>query len=366
MSMKALFFVFFFCCTTAFTFAQPGSNAFVTEQPDPSMPKGEVGKDFNVTDAQGRKQGNWVRVYQDGTMYYKGTFKDDQPDGLFWFWYDSGEPMRLVDHLNGSKHMFAKHYHKNGHILSKGHYREGIDPKTGEKDRLKDGEWFFYNEEGVLMTQENYKVGLKHGVSKEFFDSGKLLQEENYVEGKLEGKAVEYYESTRVRSEKNYKEGTFHGAFKVFASDGQLMIQGNYANGKKDGIWIEFNNRNKIRLTSKFKDGTEISSRRENGEFTEYYDNGIPKNHYTYENGKKNGPFTEWYEQGEWIREPMDTPLPGGGIQFREKLVNTQVKYEGDYLDDQLEGTVTWYYENGRVTKVEEYINGELISSEEK
>ncbi|MDP4588472.1 MAG: hypothetical protein NWS86_09860, partial [Flavobacteriales bacterium] len=85
---------------------------------------------------------------------------------------------------------------------------------------------------------------------------------------------------------------------------------------------------------------------------------------YNYEGGKKNGPFTEWFDQGEWIREQMTEPLPGGGIQFKERLVGTQVKCEGDYVNDLLDGPVTWYNEKGRIMKIEHYLEGKLQSVE--
>lgn len=337
----------------------------ISAQPDARIPEGEVTKDFNVTDAKGLKQGLWVKVYKNGQLYYKGSFKNDIPQGTFWFWYDSGEPMREVVHLDGTNHMEAKHYHRNGKLMSEGTYRQGFN-EEGQPDKVRDGEWKFYDEEGYLKSVEHYKLGAKHGVAKTYYDTGKLLREEEFVNGKQEGKFTEYYENGRVRALRQYRDGTFHGEMKIFAADGTSILQGTYENGRQHGVWIEFNDSGKIKMTTKYNNGEVVATRRENGEFTDYYPNGIPKSHYTFENGKKNGPFSEWFEQGEWVREPMDAPMPGGGIQFKEKLINTQVHYEGDYLDDKLEGIVTWYNEQGRVMKIEEYVNGELISTKEK
>ena len=52
--------------------AQPGTNT--TQWPD-----GQPGDDFNVTDANGFKQGRWIRVYPDGQLYYSGSFLDSKP-----------------------------------------------------------------------------------------------------------------------------------------------------------------------------------------------------------------------------------------------------------------------------------------------
>ena len=37
----------------------------------------------NLTDAAGKKQGQWVKNYPNGKIMYEGTFKDDKPVGLF-------------------------------------------------------------------------------------------------------------------------------------------------------------------------------------------------------------------------------------------------------------------------------------------
>ncbi len=334
-------------------------------QPDAQIPKGEPGTDFNRTDGKGRKQGLWVKVYQNGSLYYKGEFRDGEPTGTFWFWYDTGEPMRQVEHLDGTRYMLATHYHPNGVMMSRGHYRSAPSERPGEEDRLRDGEWEFFSDEGVLKSREVYQNGIKHGASTSYYDSGALLREEYYVHGKKEGEFKEFFENGRLRSSRMHANDSFHGEVKIFEQDGAYSVKGQYVNGKKDGVWIYFSD-GRIRLTTKYKLDEEVSSRRENGEFTDHFPSGIPKSTYHYEDGKRSGPFTEWHDIGEWVRVPMDEPAPGGGIQLREKLINTQIKCEGDYLDDQLEGPVKWYDERGKMIKLEEYVNGQLISSKER
>lgn len=354
MQKHILFFIA--CLLTAASFAQPAA----------AIPEGEFGVDYNVTDGKGLKQGLWVRVYQNSKLYYLGQFKDNVPQGEFWFWYETGEPMSQVQHLDGTRHMHTTHYHKNGRKMSTGHYREVKNQATGEVDKVRDGAWEFFNDQGALKSKEIYTLGIKNGLQISYFDSGKILVEEYFKNDLRDGKYIEYYETGRIRSERNYLAGKFHGEIKLFEPNGQLRTKGNYIEGQKDGIWMDFNDDGTIKITSKYKLDEELYTRFENGEFTDYFPNGIPMATYTYENAKKNGPFTEWFDMGRWIQEPIDEPLPGGGIQFKERLVDTQMKCQGDYLDDRLEGTVTWYNEQGRVMRIEEYVNGELISTVNK
>lgn len=339
-------------------------SAAIVAQPSKALPDGEAGVDYNVVDTNGRKQGNWVRVYENGQLYYKGQFENDVPQGEFWFWYDTGEAMSKVIHLDGAKRMDVINYYKNGYPMSKGEYVEG--QLDGQVEKLKTGEWKFYNEDGILKTVENYENGLRNGKSISYFASGKVLLEYTFENDLREGPWVEYFENGKIKSEGSSHAGEFDGPFSLFLPSGTPNITGSYVKGVKDNIWIHFNKDGTIKLTTKYDKGVEVASRRENGEFTEYFDSGIPKAYYEFENGKKNGPFREFFDQGEWVQEAMDEPQPGGGIQFKEKLVNTQVLREGDYLEGNLEGPVTYYDERGRIIRIENYVDGVLESTEEK
>lgn len=337
---------------------------FAFAQPDKTLPEGEYGVDYNVTDSQGKKQGNWVRVYKNGRIYYKGQFENDVPSGEFWFWYDTGETMSKVVHLDGKKHMDVVNYYKNGQPMSAGHYKES--KAIDEVDKLRDGEWTFYSEEGAVKTVENYTMGLRNGKSVSFYQNGKVLLEYNFENDLREGPWVEYFDNGRVKSKGKSTKDEYNGPFELFHYSGTSKMRGFYANGKKDGVWIFFNKDGSIQITTKFDNGVEIATKRENGEFTDYYESGIPKAYYQYEDGELSGPFQEFYDQGQWTQEPLDQAQPGGGIQFKEKLIGTQILREGDYLNGKLDGPVTYYDERGRVIREENYVDGELESSEER
>lgn len=335
-------------------FAQPPLN---------KLPEGEAGIDYNVTNDKGR-QGLWVRVYPTGKLYYQGQFSDGVPTGMFTFFYDSGEKMSEVNHLDGTKKMDVVNFHKNGNKLSVGFYSEKLI--NGVAEKIKQGEWSFYAESGALKTKETYVDNLRSGKSIEYFESGKVLSETEYLDDKKHGPWKENFENGRLKGEGVYQNDKLHGPYKLYEATGKPFVQGSYAEGEKDGLWIKFNSSSEIELTIKYSKGQELATRRENGEFTDYFAGGIPSATYNYSGGKKNGPFEEWFDQGEWIREPLEEQMPGGGIQFKERLVGTQLKCEGDYLNDQLDGPVTWYNEKGRIVKIEHYLEGKLQSVETK
>lgn len=347
---------------TALTLSLFLLSIFLFAQP-PSLPEGKAGVDYNLLDLQGKKHGTWVRTYEDGIIYYTGQFEHGTPTGTFNFYYDSAELMSEVKHLEGADYTFVKSYEKNGALMSEGHYRAEL--VEGTLERLKDGAWKFYAN-GRLVSEEEFKMGIPHGTSISYYSDGKVAETARYSDGLKDGPWKQYFDNGKPKAEGTYTRGDFDGDIVYYHPNGVKLIQGTYVRGMKDGTWIKFTSGGDIELVTAYKMGTKTAERRENGEFMDYYDSGIPSANHNYSDGKKDGPFTEWYDQGEWTKVPLDKPQPGGGIQFKQKLEGTQISREGDYMDGELEGEITYYNEEGRIMRIEVYEGGELISSTEK
>jgi len=67
---------------------------------------------------EGKKDGAWVKYWNDGQLWYKGNYKNFKKEGT---WVN---------------------YHSNGQLLSKGNYKNG---KT-------EGAWLYYREDGTVWT----------------------------------------------------------------------------------------------------------------------------------------------------------------------------------------------------------------------
>ncbi len=76
----------------------------------------------------------------------------------------------------------------------------------------------------------------------------------------------------------------------------------------------------------------------EEGAFTFYSEDGDMTKIINYKNGEKNGHYTRFF-------------------------TDKQIKFEGDYLDNEKDGTWKWYHKNGRPCAVEEYKKGEMQSA---
>jgi antitoxin component YwqK of YwqJK toxin-antitoxin module len=183
----------------------------------------------NVIDANGKKQGQWSKLYPGTKVYqYKGQFKDDKPVGTFMYYYQSSKLKAIVKHIEGSNRSEAQFYHDNGVIMSKGIYL----------DLKKDSVWSNFGPTGRLSNKETYKADVLHGKKTIFFVS----EDPND-------------KSQIVSSITNYKEGLLEGEFVEYFDGGSMKEKGNYLNGKKSGFWMKYSITGSIMIEECFKEG---------------------------------------------------------------------------------------------------------------
>jgi len=183
----------------------------------------------NVIDANGKKQGQWSKLYPGTKVYqYKGQFKDDKPVGTFMYYYQSSKLKAIVKHIEGSNRSEAQFYHDNGVIMSRGIYL----------DLKKDSVWSNFGPTGRLSNKETYKADVLHGKKTIFFVS----EDPND-------------KSQIVSSISNYKEGLLEGEFVEYFDGGSMKEKGNYLNGKKSGFWMKYSITGSIMIEECFKEG---------------------------------------------------------------------------------------------------------------
>jgi len=308
-------------------------------------------QEFNQTDENGLKQGAWKKMHSNGKVRYEGTFADDKPIGLFKYYYNTGKLQATNNHAADGT--VANHvYHTNGKIKAKGVYR------SMKKDSL----WQYFNKNELLVLEESYAQDVLHGRQRKFYENTKLGEETNFNMGVKEGKWLKFFDNGRSWLEANYVNGDLDGPFRMNTEKGKRKIQGNYSGGVRIGRWLMFNENGSVRTQDSYVNGILKSQKKENGEFTEYYGNEIPKSTYSYKKGKKNGGFTEYYNIGEWVQEKVPGKM-GGPDEVEEKLVGTKTKVKGWYLEGQYNGKVTHFKEDGSTDKIEVWENGALVST---
>lgn len=177
-------------------------------------------QDYNRTDEKGRRQGPWTDFYANGQKRYEGQFKDGKCQGEFKYYDEQGHLKATNTFDKSGESALNKTYAPNGTLIASGYY----------VNQVKEGEWkFFAEENGVLITSEEYKAGLAHGSSKVFYETGVLMTERQYVNGLLEGHAKIYYPSGALKEEGDYLHGDKTGIWKAYNEDGDVISSENFS-----------------------------------------------------------------------------------------------------------------------------------------
>lgn len=306
---------------------------------------------LNQTDAQGRKQGEWVKTHPEtGKIAYRTHFKNDVPMGTTERFYEDGTLQARIRHRRGGVDEARIYHPEGGGLMAQGIYR----------DQQRDSLWLFFSADSVLRAEESYRKGEKHGYSRTYFEDGSISEKANYVNGMKEGEWEQYYANGNLRLKATVEDGiSYVGEFLSFYENGRPMQKGRYQDGKRTGSWYEYLESGAIEVIYVYREGKVESEHPQNGVFEDYYVDDILRNSYTYKNGKRHGPFKEYYHQGEWrVEQSVDE---FGNARPVQRLYGTQVMREGKYHEGELHGEVITYSEKGKIKQKETYDKGNKL-----
>jgi antitoxin component YwqK of YwqJK toxin-antitoxin module len=123
-----------------------------------------------------QKDSIW-RFYSDvdGALLAEESYKDGKREGLSITYYPAnGQIAEETHYRDDKKEGEWKKYFENGALMASGFYRDG----------LPEGEMVFYYPDSTLNTQGTYRNGLKYGVWKSWDEQGNLISAEDYKEKK--------------------------------------------------------------------------------------------------------------------------------------------------------------------------------------
>jgi antitoxin component YwqK of YwqJK toxin-antitoxin module len=201
--------------------------------------------EYNRRDEQGQRQGPWRGYFSTGTIRYEGNFVDDKPTGVFKYFYPQGQLRAELIHEPGKEAVEATYYHRNRRILGKGKY---VNQKM-------EGEWLFYNEQGVLVSEHHYEDGKNHGVWKTFFTDGTVAEKEKWVKGEKNGKLERFYPDGSIYMIANYRNDLLNGDYKLLYPDGKPMLTGKYTENINEGEWIYYTDEGQIQRIVVYENG---------------------------------------------------------------------------------------------------------------
>lgn len=171
----------------------------------------------------GKRAGDFVEFYRDGTFKTLRMYKDDKLDGLKTTFHENGNKDTETYYINGLKHGEHKEYNPVGVLVKKCNYRD---------DKL-DGEYLEYDQTGVLIKKWLYKNDKLNGNCSNYIN-GKISSICHYVDNGMDGPYELYYRNENLKEIGTYKHSNFWpgdryvGERKTFHENGNVKEELRY------------------------------------------------------------------------------------------------------------------------------------------
>jgi antitoxin component YwqK of YwqJK toxin-antitoxin module len=207
----------------------------------------QTDKLINQNDNLGRKQGHWIKKYDNGNIMYDGFFKDNYPTGEFKRYYENNTLKSLLVFSGNGKEAKATLYYPNGLKASEGKYI----------NQLKTGKWKFFSSitEGCFISEEEYSGGKKQGLSVKFYPDSTVAEKLSYSADIKNGEWLKYHPNGSLHLRTGFNYGKLNGRFEAFFDDGKPEVTGQYKDDLKDGLWIIYKKDGNIKFKTEYKSG---------------------------------------------------------------------------------------------------------------
>lgn len=201
----------------------------------------------NYLDINKKKQGKWVKPYDNEKTAYEAFFINDIPVGEYNRYYYSG---KIKAKINYSQDKSGKGkavlYWESGVKMAEGNY---INIK------VKDGVWKMYGTDGALMVQITYSNGKKNGEEIKYFRPKTPSEVITWKNDVKNGIWRQYYQNGRTRLETIHKNGYREGIFQMFYESGRYYVKGRYIGDLRNGKWDYYDKSGEIWKTIEYKNG---------------------------------------------------------------------------------------------------------------
>ena len=187
------------------------------------------GQEINRFNKKNERTGVWEKYYQNKRIRYTGQFKNGKEIGEFKF-YDSTSsknPVIVKTFYNNSDSVFVQFFTLQGEVKTEGF--------LNNKKRV--GVWKYFNQNGKVISKENYEDGVLQGEQFVYYPDGQLTAISRYKNGSLEGISSKFSSKNILIEEITYANNVPNGLAKYFELNGNLKETGFYKNGKRDGKW---------------------------------------------------------------------------------------------------------------------------------
>jgi len=308
---------------------------------------------LEITYKKGKKNGIRTSYLDKETI--RENYRNDVKDGYTRYYYSDGRLKLEIPFVKGLEQGFGKEFAADGTIITLTEYKKGfivdrLRINRTDKNKLKQGKWFLFYDNGNIKQEGNYLDDQKDGYFKDYTENGDLLKISKYVMGELQPDAEEiaklqvrneYYPDGKLKVSAMYRNETPEGMRREYKPDGSLEKSVMYHNGlitgegnmlddgNKDGHWKEYFTDGSLKAEGNYEDGKPM------GEWKYYHLNGKTEQMGKFsKQGKPDGKWKWFYENGKLLREE-------------------------NYRNGLRDGLLSEYDEDGKLIQEGEFVNGE-------
>ena len=306
------------------------------------------------------------------------TYKTNKYGALEFTYYNASgnKSMTTYKAAGATDEIVKSQYHGNGEIAYS--YQLGGRSATffdedGNKvasgpmsKNLRHKEWTWVNDKGNVIEKGKYSKGSKHGVWYNYYNDGSLQEFTKYSKGMLNGVGqtldfggktvmyVKYKKDVPVMlqvyapdSSIIYEASTYGGQmeFKRYNNLRNCSMEGNIVGKEKDGEWKEYFYNGVLSDVNKFEDGMRV------GVSTNYHYNGAPSSMYFYDQDTLKGRYEKYYRNGQLQQSGYYHEGRTNGVVKAYDIFGNLAE-EVFLIDGTLNGPKTIYYANGNKRRV--------------
>ncbi len=255
-------------------------------------------------------------------------YKFGKKDGKQLIRYRNENVKEEENYVDGLKEGKQFKYDKEGLLEAEENY------ENGEKQGVQK----YWDRYGTLTIEEYFKAGKLHGYRTErkseialdqqfnpFFEYDFKSQVELYEEGILQIRTV-YNNNNEIQSEEYFKDGARHGLTKLYFDNYTPSCEINYIHGKINGIRRAWYDNGQLKFQQYYKKD------KADGVITGWYNSGRKFYEWTYKEGLPIEFFRFWYDDGQLMVEGEYFEGKLKSIKYLDKQGNETKNFQMPFL----------------------------------
>jgi uncharacterized protein len=329
--------------------------------------------------SKGKQNGMAAGWHPNGNPWYKCNYINDAEDGTYVAYFFNGNPRTVSEYKNGKKNGPEKQYSYKGYLTYTTNYvndlEDGKAISFGAKADKKEGHFTSWHPNGQVESEGDFVGDKKEGLWTSYYKTGAVKEKTTYKNGQIMGEFTEYYANGTLSRKGNYTRKKPDGKIVDYDEDGKVFSESVYDNGKlrainffdKNGQPIASNTVQKnaaavifyTPMGIKISEGYFNNQGEREGKYTYFLPSGKVLSETNYKKDEQDGPYTSYYGNGQKNVETQYAANEESGYSQGYHF-NGKPRYNGWLTNGQKQQNFVFYNSLGDKTTQEYYLNNEL------